>query len=250
MTKTLRHFIFIFSALAFGSAALAEPDPRQAPITRDALISGIRREPLNSGRHYDLIIRARNSGLLADAETELAALVREHPMSAQANYLAGACSIIMDLAIAQGVKLPPSPLPHAGYIGNARTYLKRALDLDGKLADACTLYGYVLWQEDHKFDEGLALLRKGVRMAPNEARAHYWLALVLGNPTGPSYDAMGAYREMQIAARLDSRYIPPRVFLALLCRRLGRNAEAAAHERAWRSLLPPGVDASRVSKVY
>lgn len=245
MTNAVRCALLggMLACLGFGAV---HTDPRQEPITRDALVSAIRRIPLSAPEQEQLIVRARNSLLLHVAELEYQRLLRSHPRSARANFLVGATAFTYRMALVARYAGPS--LSDAE--GTARRCLKRAIEIDPRDPAPLSLYGLIVWLEDHDFAKGTEMLRRAVRLDSARPQSHLLLGAVLANPSGPNYAPREAEHEFKEAARLDAAYVPPHYMLQILYLGLGRKREAKEEEAAWNALLPAGVDPKRVGHIY
>jgi adenylate cyclase len=77
-----------------------------------------------------------------------------------------------------------------------------------------------------RFEDGIASLRRGLRISPSDYRRTVWqTALAGGLGRLKAYDE--ALEVAQAACRSDVNFYPPRIVLAGILSRLGRDGEAA-----------------------
>ena len=133
---------------------------------------------------------------------------------------------------------PPDAYP------KAREYARRALEIDGDLAEAHASLAYIKFY--HERDRAAAELefRRAIQMNPSYAQAHHWFALALA-AMGKPVDALS---EIETAERLDPRSLSIKAAAAIVHFFAAQNNEAV--EAADRALAmdPSFVPAHKVKR--
>ena len=235
------------------------------------------REPVNLDA-YDCYLKARE--LLFRFTKEANADARslfEQAFALDSSYgqaLVGAASChLFDMALVWSERPEES-------LERAKKLAEQALALDASLAEAHTVRGYVLlWQKAH--DAALKSLERGINLDRNNAMAHAFYAMTLNyagrpregiceaelacrldpqrHPIHALYYAFlgfghllnGGYGEAFDALKQSSTLIPelmpPHLFQAVVCAKLGRMDEARA-EAAKAQALNPALTLSWIGK--
>jgi tetratricopeptide (TPR) repeat protein len=159
--------------------------------------------------HYNLGVMLRERGDLPGAERELRAALTVRPDSGDTRYTLGLVHARLGRTregveeMASGLAHTPHP-PAKAFIALAEWYeaggdsagaehaIKDALRVDPENDRALMLLGILLAQEN-RHDEALALYRHALRLAPGDARPHFFSAR--------SLHAMGQDREAQEQCR-------------------------------------------------
>jgi tetratricopeptide (TPR) repeat protein len=97
-----------------------------------------------------------------------------------------------------------SMVPPVPAFEEARSAAKRALALQPNLPSALAAMGHVLTQRDRKWSDGRQLYERSLRMAPNAAWSHAWLALNLVQSDAPT----AAIEHMTRARQLEPAVVP------------------------------------------
>jgi TolB-like protein/Tfp pilus assembly protein PilF len=106
-----------------------------------------------------------------------------------------------ELAIATLLVIPDQ---HGGLtvteaIAKAAPHAELAMALDPTLAEAHAATGFVLWSQENP-EDALTHFRHAIRINPNYAIAHNWIAIVLDRDLGRYNESIAAY---EMAVRLD-----------------------------------------------
>lgn len=127
-------------------------------------------------------------------------------------------------------------LSDLGFADRAIEMLREALDIDPSNAQASVALGAALVQS-HSLDEGVDLMRLGMRISPRDRRLAFWgWAMAVHMLRGER--AAEALTEARSAQGRDPRFYLARVLEAGALARMGRVSEAQAPLRRARELRP------------
>ncbi len=215
-------------------------DARRQPITRAVLTQDIQRLPLSSPTQFRDLLRASHSGLLDVAYAQYTQAWERQSQDPNANVLRGlAAELYWEVSMDPVLRKPYGLNASRGDLFIvAEGCLNRAAVLAPRSAEATMEDGYFLWQFGDQEAQGLALLKKASRLAPDDPRVHATLGLVYSNQSGNAYSLPRAVAELERAVRLDPSYAYPHQMLADIYQWQGQTALSQEQRRVALSLLP------------
>jgi tetratricopeptide (TPR) repeat protein len=202
-----------------GRAALAA---REFKAAVDHLERALAREPRATGVHYPLAMAYRGLGELGRAEVHLKQQGKDEPRPA--DPLMAAIDTLIETPEAYNVR--GGQALDAGRWAEAVQHFRKGLEIDPADVSLRHRLGTALAQIGDKAAAG-AELEEVVRRAPDHARAHFSLGVLL-NESG-EYDQ--AIRRFSLALQHEPGYVQARVQLAGALARAGRPGEAVDHYR-------------------
>ncbi|MCH9025488.1 MAG: hypothetical protein IIA05_00025 [Proteobacteria bacterium] len=119
-------------------------------------------------------------------------------------------------------------------ITKATPHVERAMALDPTLAEAHAATGFVFWEQRNP-GKALTHFRHAIRINPNYAIVHNWIAIVLGGQLGRYAESFAA---TETALRLDPLSIPGRVDYVFALIDRNRLDEAALAMEKLASIAP------------
>ncbi len=232
--------LMIVLVLSQTTFAQQRKDPRVRIITRTQLQQLIIKTPVNSRIHGRIIGWAQESGLIGAAYVQYDSLWRKQPKSACANLWRGITALsYLDVASFPSSKVRLSGDQKARLFENGRSGLRNAVALQPNLSWANAAYGGFLFNQTNGEQEGLALMRKSVKLEPTNVSA--WAALGDGliNPYRSVHNAKEGEQALLKATRLDPLYASPHLSLIRLYVEQKRFGEAQRQLQTFVSLTPP-----------
>lgn len=240
MVSRIRIIMAVLLLCASCAYAVWHKDPRFMPISMGHLKQAIEQTPIDSDQQARLTARADASRLQKETYETYTTLWKKNPSSAHANLRRGiAAQQYWQHLFRSRRNAAPSQAYEVYKV--ARSCLAKAVQLQPKSVPANVAYGFFLWQYDNQMDEGLALVRKAVSLAPKDARAHANLGNIYSNPSGNAYNPQKAEEELQKAVALDSSYAYPHWLLISLYVNTKKFKEAQREMEAYLKLAPEGA---------
>jgi tetratricopeptide (TPR) repeat protein len=236
----------IGSSAVLAAAATPAKDPRLEKITKQELQRIAQKMPLGSSGHTKLLSRASRWNLADVAYQQYTLIWKKHPESASANLLRGlsARNYMDSLSGSLRQKNTASALEQVASLHQVtRSCLSKAVRLDPNSFTANLAQGFFLWQYDNQMPEGLSLMQKAVKIAPNDPRGHATLGEVYSNRSGNAYNPQKSEEEFKTAIRLDRSYAYPLSGLVFLYVNAERYKDAQWAMKAYLKLSPPSAKA-------
>lgn len=240
MIKQLRFSLALALLFAFQHTAIATTDPRFVRISKDELRQAIATIPISSSQHAVITARADASRLQREAYEGYTTIWRKNQQDANANLRRGIAGFDYWMRVSS------LPQQQAGVTvqqeidlyTTTRQCLAEAVRLNPRSVDALVAYGFFSWQFDNRMDEGLAMVKKAMRISPGSARAHYSLGSIYSNPSGNAYNPQKAEQELELVARLNPTWASPRWDLMLLYINTNRFKAAQAALNSYLNVVP------------
>jgi len=136
------------------------------------------------------------------------------------------------------VNPPPDAYP------KAREYARRALEIDGDLAEGHASLAYIKFYYERDRAGAELEFRRAIQMNPSYAQAHHWFALASA-AMGKPVDALS---EIETAERLDPRSLSIKAAAAIVHFFAGQNNEAVAVADRALAMDPRFVPAHKVKR--
>jgi formylglycine-generating enzyme required for sulfatase activity/Flp pilus assembly protein TadD len=234
----LKHFVLeagSWTAYGFRCATQAEIllPPQNKPSNTDQVTSGrldifqISRLLINgvASQHIADLVKERGIAF-APVEIELQLL---KDVGASPDLLDSMQTPAATVAWVLSKSSPESQEAERKHAGEVEQDYRDRLRRDPSNVSTRVLLAYALGVEG-KGSDSTQVMRDGIRLRPDSAVLHFWLAMGLMNPTGPVNPS--AIEEFRAAVRLDPKYAPPHVGLAIALARNGDQEGALAEYRA------------------
>ena len=193
------------------------------PIELSLLRQKIRTTPLASEEHHTLIYRGAASKYLPEVLEEYKSLLNKNPNRWEAYRWLGKAAMLnerrlLDLVFVGEFKTQKSyDEMHMRYF--TEECFRKAIELNPNSGILLCEFGSYVYdhfssiQKPETRENGLAMILKGVKLAPDNPRTHCLLGNIYVRKGFPHYNLALAERELKEANRLDPNYSSPYVDL-------------------------------------
>ena len=228
-----------FLLVTIDCSAAYTKDARLTAVTSSELVKLITSTPLDSPLQEELLLRASHSHLMNEAYDQYTILWKLHPDDANANLMRGVAAEYLgwDSMIPEFRTFYPNVNIGPLFL-TATDCLLKAVKLAPRSAKANMEAGFFLWQFGNNQPQGLSLLRKALRLSPNETRVHTLWGMVYSNTSPAGYDIKKAIFHLRLASQLDPTYAFPHEVLAGIYQSTHQKALAAQEQKTFHQLIP------------
>ncbi|MBF8296475.1 MAG: Tetratricopeptide repeat protein [Bacteroidetes bacterium] len=174
--------------------------------------------PTSNAEAYQHYLKGRYNWNKRTPEGLERALAFYHEAIQRDSSFAQGYSGIAETHVLHPVYIFPPPIDA---MEKARTFARKALELNPRLAEAYTALAYAKWSEC-EWPEAEKDYRKAIELNPNYATAHHWYALLLG----ALGDTENAFSQMRKAQEIDPLSFIIQMNLGIIFELMGRRQEA------------------------